>query len=91
MAGLIAVRENEISKETDIREVGAIFRSCGHRQSKATESGMTRSFPHTQGESLNVITATFGRPQGKSAKSLLPTYTTIAMSIRNTLTQKRQS
>ena len=37
LAGLLAVRENEISKETDIRQVGAICLSCGHRQNKATE------------------------------------------------------
>ena len=45
----IAVRENEISKETEIREVGALCLSCGHRQSKATESvGGTRDFPPVQ-------------------------------------------
>ncbi len=57
VAGLIAVRENEISKETDIHEVGAICLSCGHRQSKATEPGLTRSFPPMQWESVNVIMA----------------------------------
>ncbi len=36
VAGSIAVRENEISKETDVREVGAICLSCGHRQSNRT-------------------------------------------------------
>jgi hypothetical protein len=37
IAGSTAVRENEISKEIDIRQVGAICLSCGHRQDKATE------------------------------------------------------
>lgn len=37
IAGSLAVRENEISKETDIRQVGAICLSCRHRQEKATE------------------------------------------------------
>ncbi len=37
IAGSLAVRENEISKETDIRQVGAICLSCGRRQDKATE------------------------------------------------------
>ncbi|MGD1022050.1 MAG: hypothetical protein ABR880_04650 [Candidatus Sulfotelmatobacter sp.] len=37
VAGSTAARENEISKETDIRQVGAICLSCGHRQDKATE------------------------------------------------------
>jgi len=45
IAGSIGVRENEISKETDIRQVGAICLSCGQRQSPATGPGLTRSFP----------------------------------------------
>ncbi len=60
IAGSIAVRENEISKETDIREVGAICLSCGHRQSKATEPGLTRNFPPTQWESMKAIGASPG-------------------------------
>jgi hypothetical protein len=40
VTGSVAVRENEISRETGIREVGAICLSCGHRQCKPT--GMTR-------------------------------------------------
>ena len=43
IAGSIAIRENEISKETDIRSVGAaICLSCGHRQSGPTEPSRTR-------------------------------------------------
>jgi hypothetical protein len=42
IAGSLAVRENEISRETDIRQVGAICLSCGHRQSKATEPARAR-------------------------------------------------
>jgi hypothetical protein len=42
IAGSLAVRENEISKETEIRQVGAICLSCGHRQSKATEPARAR-------------------------------------------------
>ncbi|MGA8440765.1 MAG: hypothetical protein WB762_13770 [Candidatus Sulfotelmatobacter sp.] len=37
IAGSTAVRLNEISKEIDIQQVGAICLSCGHRQDKATE------------------------------------------------------
>jgi hypothetical protein len=55
IAGLIAVRENEISKETDIRAVGAICLTCGYRQSKATEPGLTHDFPPTQWESMKAI------------------------------------
>src|SRR5437879_12430488 len=32
VAGSLAVREDEISKETDIRQVGAVCLSCGQRQ-----------------------------------------------------------
>jgi len=35
ISGATAVRDNEISKETEIRQVGAICLSCGHRQNKA--------------------------------------------------------
>ena len=45
VAGSLAVRENEISKETDIKQVGAICLSCGHRQSKMTGLGMPQQFP----------------------------------------------
>jgi len=37
IAGSLGVRLNEISRETDIRQVGAICLSCGHRQCAATE------------------------------------------------------
>jgi hypothetical protein len=42
IAGSLGVRENEISKEIDIRQVGAICLSCGHRQAKATEPALPR-------------------------------------------------
>jgi hypothetical protein len=45
VAGSLAVRENEISKETDLKQVGAICLSCGHRQSKMTGLGMPQQFP----------------------------------------------
>src|SRR5437879_13817842 len=50
VAGSLAVRENEISKETDIQQVGAICLSCGHRQSKMTKLGMPRQFPPVEWE-----------------------------------------
>ena len=37
VAGSVATRENEISRETDKREVGAICLSCGNRQSPAPD------------------------------------------------------
>lgn len=42
IAGSLGVRENEISKETDVRPVGAICLSCGHRQGAATEPARAR-------------------------------------------------
>jgi hypothetical protein len=44
IAGWLAVRENEISQETEIRQVGAICLSCGHRQNKASQASLTRHF-----------------------------------------------
>jgi hypothetical protein len=57
IAGSLAVRDTEISKETDIRQVGAICLSCGHRQSKVTEPDIARHFPPIQWESNNLIDA----------------------------------
>ena len=45
VAGWVAIRESEISKETDIRQVGAICLTCGHRQGQATEPQRARHFP----------------------------------------------
>jgi hypothetical protein len=54
VAGSLAVRENEISKETDIRPVGAICLSCGHRQAM-TEFGISCQFPPVEWESANLV------------------------------------
>lgn len=45
VAGSLAVRENEISKETEITQVGAICLSCGFAQSQTNESARVRHFP----------------------------------------------
>jgi hypothetical protein len=50
ISGSIGVRENEISKETEIREVGAICLTCGRRPSQTSESRLARNFPATQWE-----------------------------------------
>lgn len=54
IAGAVAVRENEISKETDIRQVGAICLSCGHRQSGPSESGRARHLLPIEWDPVNV-------------------------------------
>lgn len=48
LSASIAVRETEISKETEARELGAICLSCGHRQGKASGAGHIRDFPPVQ-------------------------------------------
>jgi hypothetical protein len=55
VAGSLGVRENEISKEVDIRLVGAICLSCGHRQSKATEPGRARHLQPVEWEPAKPI------------------------------------
>jgi hypothetical protein len=52
VSGSVAIRENEISKETGIRELGAACLSCGHRQSKAGEASITRQFPPVEWEPI---------------------------------------
>jgi hypothetical protein len=54
IAGSLALRENEISKETEIRQVGAICLSCGHRQDKATDPALARHFPPVEWEPVRV-------------------------------------
>jgi hypothetical protein len=46
VAGSVAVRENEISKEINIRQMGAICLTCGHRQSPGIDpEGIRHFFP----------------------------------------------
>jgi hypothetical protein len=45
VSGSTAVRENEISRETGIQEVGAICLSCGHRPNRGTAPGDVYGFP----------------------------------------------
>jgi hypothetical protein len=40
--GSVAVRENEISKETEKLEIGAICLSCGHRQDPTAGAARVR-------------------------------------------------
>jgi hypothetical protein len=55
ISGSTAVRENEISKETEITQVGAICLSCGHRQNRATAQAGTRDFPPVQWDPPNAV------------------------------------
>ena len=55
--GSLAVRENEISKETDIRPAGAICLSCGHRQATATAPARVRHLLPIEWVPAEAITA----------------------------------
>jgi hypothetical protein len=50
VSGSLAVRENEISRETEQQEVGAICLSCGHRPGKLRALVHVRDFPPTEWE-----------------------------------------
>jgi len=51
----LAVRENVISKETDIRHVGAICLSCGYRQPSATGVTTVRHFSPAEWEPADAV------------------------------------
>jgi hypothetical protein len=55
VAGWLGTRENVISKETDIRQVGAICISCGHRQANATEPERARHVMPMEWEPADAI------------------------------------
>jgi hypothetical protein len=55
VSGSLAVRESEISKETDVRQVGAICLSCGHRQTRLAAPGAARQFPPVEWELADLI------------------------------------
>lgn len=57
VSGSLAVRENEISRETEIRQVGAICLSCGRRQDKAIEPARARHFSPVEWGPVSAIEA----------------------------------
>jgi hypothetical protein len=64
IAGSLGVRENEISKETELRPVGAACLSCGHRQEKAADPERPRYFFPIEWEAQSI----------KDAGHLTPAY-----------------
>jgi hypothetical protein len=48
VTGSLAVRENEISKETEIWMLGEVCLSCGHTQHHAGSADFARHFPPTE-------------------------------------------
>jgi hypothetical protein len=57
VAGSLAVGENEISKETEIRQVGAICVSCGYRHGQPMPLGISRQFPPVEWKSEKGVDA----------------------------------
>jgi hypothetical protein len=55
VAASLGVRENEISKETDKQEIGAMCLACGHKQIGATQPGIARHFPPTEWAAANTV------------------------------------
>jgi hypothetical protein len=58
VSGFVAVREDEISRETAVRQLGAICLSCGNRQDKAAAPDATCYFPPVRWELREAIDAT---------------------------------
>lgn len=56
--GTLGVRENEISKETDLKWVGAVCLSCGSRQSAVSADSVIRQFPPVEWQPVNSGTET---------------------------------
>jgi hypothetical protein len=44
VSGSTAVRETDLQRETEIKEIGSICLSCGYRQTEATQPNSTRHF-----------------------------------------------
>jgi hypothetical protein len=42
VSGSIAIRENTISRETEVREMGAMCLACGNKQGKAIEGSFSQ-------------------------------------------------
>jgi hypothetical protein len=57
IAGFFSVRENEISKATEITQAGAICLSCGHRQGSATEPARARHLSPVEWDAGGAIAA----------------------------------
>lgn len=57
VAGSLSVRESEISKESDVRMIGALCLSCGHRQQRPSGPGIARELPPIEWEPVDAIDA----------------------------------
>jgi hypothetical protein len=55
ISGSLGVRENEISKETNVTQVGAVCLACGHRQEKPREAGFMRQYPPMEWQPIKAV------------------------------------
>jgi len=55
ISGSIAVRENEISRETDVREIGAVCLACGHKQAQVSDADFTRQCPPVDWQPIKAV------------------------------------
>jgi len=65
--GTLGVRENEISKETDLRWVGAVCLSCGSQQTSASAGSLIRQFPPVEWQPIDRSTETKTRVELEAA------------------------
>ena len=49
----LGIKENEISRETGIQQIGAICLACGHQQAKPFEENSSRRFAPVEWRSPN--------------------------------------
>ena len=55
VSGSVAVRENEISGETGVRELGATCLSCGHGQNQTEGQTFIRHLPPVDWQPIRVL------------------------------------
>jgi hypothetical protein len=67
----LGVRENEISKESQIRQIGAICLECGHRQNNAAERLRARFLPPIEWGLTGAINAGDPRSAFVEARSIV--------------------
>jgi len=70
----LGVRENDISKESQIRQIGAICLECGHRQNQATERLRARYLPPIEWGPSGAINAGDPRSAFVEARSIVQSY-----------------
>ena len=65
--GTLGTRENEISRETDLKWIGAVCLSCGNRQNSAIAGSLIRQFPPVEWQPIDGSTGTKTRVELEAA------------------------